>query len=111
MIKASVSVQCAGESLQDVQDFAALVERLGVDGAVELQGGNVLGATVAELHTTVGVVGDVVVGGVVFTGAGDVWVELSVIRASLIECGSHVGSMPTNILLEVHPACRTCDTC
>jgi hypothetical protein len=34
--------------------------------------------------------------------------DLEAHRIGLIECGSHLREMPTNILVEVHPSCKSC---
>jgi hypothetical protein len=109
MIKASVSVHCPGETLADVREFAGVLKRLGIDGMAVLNGGSVLGATVADLDTAITAqceLGD----DAVFAGAGGVWVNVAALRTGLIECGSHVGSLPCNVLVEVNSECLTCDT-
>jgi hypothetical protein len=105
--KASVTVQCEESSLGALREFAQMLERFGVPHTAYITNGQVVGGDVASLHAYIATRSeesdDVEVPGVRFMS-----LALDVKRVAMIECGSHIGEIPTNVLVEVHPLCATC---
>jgi hypothetical protein len=106
-LKASVTVQCEESSLGAVREFAQVLERFGVGSTAHITNGQVVGGDVAALCAFVAARSaepdDAAVPGARFMS-----LVLDVQRVGMIECGSHVGAMPTNVIVEVHPLCVTC---
>ncbi len=115
MLTASVTLSCDGCSLGDVRAFFAGAERLGTpecaplvtpvdvrigDTSLEIE---TLSDVSAILNATTSMPDDASV-----ASADLLAVELKTWSISEIECGSHYGVYPANVLVQVNEACNDC---
>jgi hypothetical protein len=116
MIEVIATVSAASDTLGSLREMVRELDRFAVlDIAPLLDGGHVLdertGALVGETAGSLRVFVKVLEGEADELAIHDgrlVTLELDVQRVSFIECGSHVGELPSNILVEVHPSCKSC---
>jgi hypothetical protein len=117
MLSAIITLICDDGTLGGVRQFLAECAKYGVDLDTELLDGGharvedgtsyTAGKTVRSLSEFSEQYADAASDTPVRWGA-ELAVDFAVIRVTPISCGSHIGEMPTNILVEVHPACTTC---
>lgn len=118
MIQAIITLVCDGDTLEDVRGFVTSARLYGIDDAtLLLDGGHAtveaapdasIGDTVGSLARFVEDTRELPSDSLVEFGS-DICVDLVVRRVTDISCGSHIGEMPTNILVETHPLCGTCE--
>lgn len=118
MIQAIITLVCDGDTLEDVRGFVTSARLYGIDDdTLLLDGGHAtvdaapdasIGDTVRSLACFVEDTKELPADSLVEFGS-DICVDLVVRRVTDISCGSHIGEMPTNILVETHPLCGTCE--
>lgn len=118
MIQAIITLVCDGDTLGDVRAFSSNATLYGMENSTPLLDGahahinaaaeTLLGTTLESVAKFVAATADLPADTPVEHGS-DICVDLTVRRVSDISCGSHLGEMPTNILVETHPLCGTCD--
>ena len=118
MIQAIITLTCDGNTLEDVRSFVTSARLYGLDDTTPLlDGGHAtveaapdasIGDTVGSLARFVEDTRELPSDSLVEFGS-DICVDLVVRRVTDISCGSHIGEMPTNILVETHPLCGTCE--
>lgn len=118
MIQAIITLTCDGNTLEDVRSFVASARLYGLDDTTPLLDGGhatVEAAPSASIGDTIGSVALFVTDTQALPSdslvefGSDICVDLVVRRVTDISCGSHIGEMPTNILVETHPLCGACE--
>ena len=118
MIQAIITLVCDGDTLEDVRTFSSSAALYGMEHSTPLLDGsyaNIKAAPAADIGTTLGSVAKFVADTADLPPdtpvefGSEICVDFTVRRVSDISCGSHRGEMPTNLLVETHPLCGTCE--
>jgi hypothetical protein len=117
MLSAIITISCDDDTIAGIRHFLAECTSYGVDPNTELLDGGwatvedgsglSVGRTIRSLTEFAEKYGDAAPDTTVLHGT-DICVDLVVLRTTPISCGSHIGELPTNVLVEVHPSCTTC---
>jgi hypothetical protein len=116
MIAIIATVHAASDSLGSLREMTSELDLFRVaDDTALIDGGHVLheptgvgvGDTAGSLRAFVKTL-EAEPDELVIIDAHLVALDLEPHRIGLIECGSHVNELPSNILVEVHPSCKTC---